>query len=424
MGQQMIGQLFAKPQALVLTAVIIGVMGLVPGMPHIAFLMLAAALGGLAWFVWQRNAAREQQTAAASAASAAPPASDTQDVSWSDVAPVDTLGLEVGYRLIPLVDQAQDGELLRRIKAIRRKFAQEVGLLPPAIHIRDNLQLRPNAYRITLKGVEIGSHEVQPGMYLAINPGRVGAQLRGAATVDPAFGLPATWVGADQRDQAQAAGYTVVDASTVVATHISQLMSGHAADLLGRQEVQQLLDHLSKEAPKLVEDVVPKLLPLSGLQQVLQNLLDEGVHVRDMRSIIEVVAAHAPRTQDTQELTAQARITLGRAIVQQIFPGRTELQVIALDPGLERLLLQTLQAGTDSAVIEPELADTLLRGAQAAAQHQEQLGLPAVLLTPAPLRTLLSRFLRRAIPHLKVLSHAEVPDARSIKVTSVIGGRS
>jgi flagellar biosynthesis protein FlhA len=201
-------------------------------------------------------------------------------------------------------------------------------------------------------------------------------------------------------------------------------MASHAADLLGRQELQQLLDHLAKEAPKLVEDVVPKLLTLAGLQQVLQNLLDEGVHVRDMRSIIEVVAAHAPRTQDPAELTAQARIALGRAIVQQIFPGRAELQVIALDPGLERLLLQTLQASADGAVIEPELADTLLRGAQAAAQHQEQLGLPAVLLTPAPLRTLLSRFLRRAIPHLKVLSHAEVPDARSIKVTSVIGGRS
>jgi flagellar biosynthesis protein FlhA len=423
MGQQMVGQLFAKPQALVLTAVIIGVMGLVPGMPHIAFLLLAAALGGIAWTVWKSNAAREEQ-AAASVAPVATAVPETQDVSWSDVAPVDTLGLEVGYRLIPLVDQAQDGELLRRIKAIRRKFAQEVGLLPPAIHIRDNLQLRPNAYRITLKGVEIGSHEVQPGMFLAINPGRVSGQLRGAATVDPAFGLPAVWITGDTRDQAQAHGYTVVDASTVVATHLSQLMSTHAADLLGRQELQQLLDHLSKEAPKLVEDVVPKLLPLAGLQQVLQNLLDEGVHVRDMRSIIEVVAANAPRTQDPAELTAQARIALGRAIVQQIFPGRAELQVIALDPGLERLLLQTLQASADGAVIEPELADTLLRGAQSAAQHQEQLGLPAVLLTPAPLRTLLSRFLRRAIPHLKVLSHAEVPDARSIKVTSVIGGRS
>ena len=423
MGQQMIGQLFAKPQALVLTGGIIGVMGLVPGMPHIAFLLLAAAMGGMAWVVRQRSVAREEQ-AAASAASASAPVPETQDVSWSDVAPVDTLGLEVGYRLIPLVDQAQDGELLRRIKAIRRKFAQEVGLLPPAIHIRDNLQLRPNAYRITLKGVEIGSHEVQPGMHLAINPGRVSTQLRGAATVDPAFGLPAVWIAGDAREQAQASGYTVVDASTVVATHLSQLMASHAADLLGRQELQQLLDHLAKEAPKLVEDVVPKLLTLAGLQQVLQNLLDEGVHVRDMRSIIEVVAAHAPRTQDPAELTAQARIALGRAIVQQIFPGRTELQVIALDPGLERLLLQTLQASADGAVIEPELADTLLRGAQAAAQHQEQLGLPAVLLTPAPLRTLLSRFLRRAIPHLKVLSHAEVPDARSIKVTSVIGGRS
>jgi len=215
-----------------------------------------------------------------------------------------------------------------------------------------------------------------------------------------------------------------VDAGTVVATHLSQLIHAHAADLLGRQELQQLLDHLSRDTPKLVEDVVPKLLPMATLQQVLQNLLEEGVHIRDMRTIIEVVAAHASRTQDAGELTALVRVSLGRAIVQQIFPGRAELQVIALDPALERLLLQTLQAGAvGSHVIEPELADTLLRGAQAAARQQEQIGLPAVLLAPPALRILLSRFLRRAIPHLKVLAHSEVPDARSIKVTAVVGSK-
>jgi flagellar biosynthesis protein FlhA len=337
---------------------------------------------------------------------------------------VDTLGLEVGFRLIPLVDKGQDGELLRRIKAIRRKFAQDVGFLPPVIHIRDNLELRPNGYRITLKGVEIGQHEAQPGMFLAINPGRVSAQIPGAATQDPAFGLPAVWIDAAQRDVAQQNGYTVVDASTMVATHISQLIHAHSAELLGRQELQQLIEHLSRDNPKLIEDVVPKLLPMATLQRVLQNLLDERVHIRDMRTIVEVIAAHAARTQDAGELTALARVALGRAIVQQLFPGNSDLQVMALDPNLERLLMQSTQAGvSDGLVFEPDLADTLLRGAQDAARHQEQLGLPAVLLTPSPLRPLLSRFLRRGIPLLSVLAHTEIPDARSIKVTFVIGSR-
>ena len=315
--------------------------------------------------------------------------------------------------MIPLVDKAQDAELLRRIKAIRRKFAHDVGFLPPAIHIRDNLELRPSGYRITLKGVEIGQHEAHPGMFLAINPGRVSGPLNGTQTQDPAFGLPAVWIDAAQRDLAQQYGYTVVDASTVVATHISQLIHSHAADLLGRQELQQL-----------IEDVVPKLLPMSTLQRVLQNLLEESVHIRDMRTIVEVLAAHAPRTQDVNELTALSRVALGRAIVQQLAPGKAELNVLALDPALERLLMQTVQGGGESSVIEPDLAERLMRSTQAAARQQEQLGLPPVLLVPAPLRVLLSRFLRRAIANLKVLAHAEVPDARAIKVTSVVGGKA
>ena len=421
-GQQLVSQLMAKPHALALTGAIIGIMGMVPGMPHFAFILLAIAFIGIAYVVHQRNVAQKES---AETAAVAKPVTESNDVSWSDVMPVDTLGLEVGYRLIPLVDKDQDGELLRRIKAIRRKFAQEVGFLPPAIHIRDNLELRPNAYRITLKGVDIGEHESHAGMFLAINPGRVTAQLAGTATVDPAFGLPAVWIDAAMRDQAQQWGYTVVDAGTVVATHLSQLIHNHAAELLGRQEVQQLIDHLTREAPKLVEDVVPKLLPMASLQRVLQNLLEEGVHIRDMRTIIEVIATYAARVQDPGELAALVRVALGRAIVQQIFPGKAELQVAALDPSLERLLLQTLQAsGADNTVIEPELAGTLLRGAQAAARHQEQLGLPPVLLAPAALRVLLSRFLRRAVPLLKVIAHSEVPDARSIKVTFVIGSKA
>jgi flagellar biosynthesis protein FlhA len=418
LSQQLLGQLFNRPQVLGLTAAMLGLLGLIPNMPHLAFLILAAALGGGAYLIQER------------AKRPAPPPEvaehkpmEAPEVSWADVLPVDTLGLEVGYRLIPLVDRSQDGELLRRIRGIRKKFAQEMGFLVPAVHIRDNLELRPNAYRITLKGVEVGQGEAYAGMYLAINPGRVLGPLAGNATKDPAFGLPAIWIEADQRERAQTLGYTVVDGSTVVATHLSNIIHAHAAELLGREETQQLLDHLAKDSPKLVEDLVPKQLPLGTLQRVLQNLLDEGVHIRDMRTIIETLAEHAPRTQNADDLTASVRVALGRAITQQIFPGAAEMQVITLDPALEQLLMQATQAGGEGAGLEPGLAENLLRQTETAVQHQEQLGLPAVLLVPAPIRALMARFLRRAAPQLKVVSHAEVPESKTIKVTAVLGGR-
>ena len=416
---QLAGQLFSKPQVLALTAAVVGLMGLIPGMPHIAFLLLAALCGGGAYLMEQR---RKQ---AASQAPAAPIVqAEAQDASWDDVMPVDILGLEVGYRLISLVDKAQDGELLGRIKGVRRKFAQEIGYLPPTVHIRDNLELRPNGYRIALKGVAIGAGEVNVGQYLAINPGITSGNVPGLATTDPAFGLPAIWIEASQRERAQSLGYTVVDAGTVVATHLNHLVHSHAAELLGRIEVQQLLDRLSKDSPKLVEDLIPKLLPLSTLQKVLQNLLEENVHIRDMRSIAEALAEHAPKIQDPHELTALVRIALGRAIVQQIWPQAGELQVMALDSGLERLLTQALHASPTGTGIEPGLADTLIREAAGASQRQEQVGMVPVLLVPAPLRTLLARFLRRAVPQLKILSHAEVPDSSNIKVTSILGARA
>ena len=347
--------------------------------------------------------------------------SENLEASWADVAPVDVLGLEVGYRLIPLVDKGQDGELLKRIRGLRKKFAQEVGFLAAPVHIRDNLELRPNAYRIAMKGVEIGLGEAYPGMYLAINPGRVTGVLPGTPTKDPAFGLPATWIEAGLREQAHVFGYTVVDASTVVATHLNHLILSHAGELLGRQETQSLLDHLAKESPKLIEDLVPKQIGLAVVQRVLQNLLDEGVSIRDMRTIIETLAECALRTQDPMELTSQVRIALGRSIVQQLFPGTSEMQVMTLDPQLERILGQVLQGGGDASGIEPGLADTLLRETAMAAQKQEDLGLPAVLLVPGSLRWLLARFLRRAVPQLKVIANTEVPDSRTLKVTNLIG---
>jgi flagellar biosynthesis protein FlhA len=422
-GGQLVGQLFAKPQVLYITAAIIGGMGIIPGMPHMAFLMLALILGGGAWLLAQR--AQKQTQAPAPEPEAAIAAPEVEEASWQDIQPVDTLGLEVGYRLIPLVDKGQNGELLRRIKGIRKKFAQEVGFLSPPVHIRDNLELKPAAYRITLKGVEVGGGEAYVGQFLAINPGMVSGTLPGPATSDPAFGLPAVWVDANLRDQAQAMGYTVVDAGTVIATHLNHVITTHAAELLGRQEVQQLLDHLGKDAPKMVEDLVPKLIPLATLQKVLQNLLAEGVHIRDMRTVIETLSEHAMQMQDPNELTSAVRVALGRAIVQQIFPGANELSVMTLDTRLERVLMQALQSGgADGAGIEPGLADTLALQTEQAARQQEAMGLTPVLLVPAPLRTLLSRFLRRTVPQLKVLSHAELPDSKTIRVTSLVGGQA
>jgi flagellar biosynthesis protein FlhA len=422
-GQQLVAQLFGNPMVLALTALILGTLGLIPGMPNFVFLMLASVLGFLAWRGLRLPPASGVETAAAAAAAQQAVAQPAENVeaSWSDVMPVDVLGLEVGYRLIPLVDRGQDGELLKRIRGLRKKFAQEIGFLPAPVHIRDNLELRPNAYRLTLKGVPIGDGEAFPGQYLAINPGRVSGQIAGTPTQDPAFGLPAVWIDATLREQANVFGYTVVDASTVIATHLNHVILSHATELLGRQETQALLDHLAVESPKLVEDMVPKQLPLGVLQRVLQYLLEEGVNIRDMRTIIETLAEHAPRTQDPLELTSQVRIALGRAIVQQLYPTGNEMQIMALDPGLERIIGQALQGAGDAGGIEPGLADTLLRETAAAARHQEDLGLPPALLVPGPLRWLLSRFLRRAVPQLKVIANGEVPDSKIIKVTSIIG---
>jgi flagellar biosynthesis protein FlhA len=416
-GGQLVTQLFMKSQVLYITAGIIGGLGLIPGMPHLAFWLLAALIGGSAYYFQH---VRQTQPEPDVTAPVITP--DMKEVSWEDVVPIQTLGLEVGYRLITLVDKGPGAELLGRIKGVRRKFAQEVGFLPPAIHITDNLELRPSAYRITLKGVEIGVGESHPGRFLAINSGMVTGNLPGTPVNDPAFGLPAVWIDAQLREQAQAMGYTAVDASTVVATHLNHLMSLHAAELLGRQELQALLDHLGNGAPKLVEDLIPKLLPLATLQKVLQNLLLEDVSIRDMHTIIETIAEYAPQSQDANILTAVVRIALGRAIVQQIAPGTMELPVMTLDNRLEQLLLQALQtSGPEGAGIEPGLAETLAIQTAKTAQLQEQLGYTPVLLVPAPLRVMLARFLRRNLPQLKVLSHAELPDSLTIKVTNLVG---
>jgi flagellar biosynthesis protein FlhA len=418
-GSQLFSQLFRQPQALIIAAAVLGILGMVPGMPHFAFILLATGM-----VLMSRWLLRRAQAAKVTLLPPAVSAIDALEVSWDDLVPVDAMGLEVGYRLIPLVDKGQDGELLRRIKAIRKKFAQDIGFLPPPVHIRDNLELAPNAYRILVKGVVVGEGQCHVGMYLAINPGRVSGAIQGMATTDPAFGLPAQWIEAGRREAAQAMGYTVVDAGTVVATHLSTVVHTQASALLGRQEVQSLLDQMVKASPKLVEEITPKLVPLATVQRVLQNLLDEGVNIRDLRTILETLADHAARTQDPNELTGAIRVALGRSIVQQIYGTTHDISVIGLDPELERVLQQVLGlAGTEGAGIEPDLAESLSREVAEAVRQQEALGQPTVLLVPDRLRWPLARLLRRGTASLRVLAHSEIPDARTIRVSTLVGGK-
>ena len=416
-GEQMVGQLFSNPRVMLLSAGVLGLLGLVPGMPNLVFLLFTAALLGLAWWIRGREMKAPEQPQPVNV-----PESSSQAVeaTWSDVQLEDTLGMEVGYRLIPMVDFQQDGELLGRIRSIRKKFAQEMGFLPPVVHIRDNMDLSPALYRILLKGVEIGSGEAYPGRWLAINPGTAAGSLPGEVTTDPAFGLDAIWIESALKEQAQIQGFTVVEASTVVATHLNHLISLHASELFGRQEAQQLLDRVTQEMPKLTEDLVPGVVTLTTLHKVLQNLLDEKVPIRDMRTILETLAEHAPIQTDPGELTSVVRVALGRAITQRWFPGNDEVQVIGLDTPLERLLLQALQGGGG---LEPGLADRLLAQTQEALARQEMLGAPPVLLVNHALRPLLSRFLRRSLPQLVVLSNMELSDNRNIRMTATIGGK-
>ena len=416
-GQQMLSQLFVNPQVLILAAIVMGLLGMVPGMPNLVFLLFTALLAGLAWFIMRQ---KEQLLVKEEIATAPVPLQETPEASWEDVQLVDTLGLEVGHRLIPLVDSRQKGELLGRIKSVRKKFAQEVGFLPPVVHIRDNLELPPNAYVLSMKGAEIGRAEAQPGKWLAINPGQVSGELQGTQTQDPAFGLPAVWIDSNQREHAQVYGYTVVDASTVIATHLNHLLHRHSPEMLGRQEVQKLLDKMGDEQKALVEEVIPKAISLTVLQRILQNLLDEDVSIRDMRTILDTLAEYATQQKDPNELTALVRVSLGRAIVQQWFAGQETLNVMGLDAQLEQVLVQAMNG---NGAMEPGLAETLMTQAQQALERHESSGEPPVLVVQHSLRAVLSRFLRRRLRHMSVLSQAEIPDDRTLRVTTIVGGR-
>jgi flagellar biosynthesis protein FlhA len=420
MGGELAKQLFGQPRALGIAAALLGAMGIVPGMPNVAFLMMAALCGGAAYLLHKRSLQEPEQPAEAAAPPPAPV--ESKELTWDDVQPVDIIGLEVGFRLVPLVDKAQGGDLLARIRGVRRKLTQDLGFLVQAVHIRDNLDLAPNAYRINLAGVPVGEGVIYPERELAINPGKVFGKLSGIETRDPAFGMEAVWIEPTSRDHAQTLGYTVVDASTVVATHLSHVIQTHAHELLGHEEVQQLLNALAKSAPKLVEDLTPRLLPLGTVVRTLQGLLSERVPIRNMRTIVETLAEHAARTQDPVQLQAHVRVALGRQIVQDIAGMSTELPVITLEPDLEQLLANSL-AGNNAATpgLEPGLAERMQRRLAEAAQRQEMTGEPAVLLVPPQLRQTLARFMRSGVPSMHVLAWNEIPDNRKVRLVTAVG---
>jgi len=425
-GAQIAQQLLTSPKVLGITAAVLALLGATPGMPHLVFMGMAIALAALGWYV-----ARQQGRGAAAALQSqrSPGAQAEAEASWDDLQPVDLLGLELGYRLIALVGPQQrgahegKGDLFTRIKGVRRKFAQDVGFLPPAVHVRDNLDLKPSSYRILLRGVVVGEGEAFPGMFLAINPGGITTPLLGTPTRDPAFGLSAHWIDERQKEAAQMAGFTVVDAPTVLATHLSHVMQQQAAQLLSRSEVQQLLEHLGRCEPRLMEDVVPKLIGLALFHKVLQLLLQDQVSVRDMRSIVEALAEHGSATQEAQELARRVRIALAPAIVQQIHGTGRELNVMAIEPQLEQLLVRAL-AGSAAAALDPGVAELLTQQALEATRQQEALGLSACLLVPDAVRAPLARLLRRAVPRLHVLAHSEIPDTHTIRIGPVLKGSS
>ncbi|MDX8128899.1 flagellar biosynthesis protein FlhA [Methylomonas sp. OY6] len=425
-GKQLSSQLFEDPRTLLVTAAVMGILGIIPGMPNLVFILLALTLVGGAYLIDRRRKLEEEKALEMERIVSPQQLAKTEikELGWDDVMPVDAIGLEVGYRLIPLVDRNQGGQLMMRIKGVRKKLSQELGFLIPSVHIRDNLDLSPTEYRISLMGVSVGEANIMPEKEMAINPGRVFGTLQGAPCKDPAFGLDAIWIDANQKDQAQTLGYTVVDPSTVVATHLSHILQTNAHELFGYEEAQQLLDNLSKVAPKLVEDLVPKTLPLGILVKVLQNLLQERVSIRDLRTIAETLAEYGVKSQDPDILTSAVRAALGRSIVHEINGVQTEIPVITLDPGLEQILHRSLQtAGEGGAGLEPGLAEQMHKSLEESAQRMEMEGQTAVLLVSSYIRPWLARFVRHSISGLHVLAYNEIPQDRQIRVVSTVGQR-
>ncbi|WP_456954738.1 flagellar biosynthesis protein FlhA [Lysobacter sp. HA35] len=419
MGATVQKQIFGHHRALTVSAAILGLVGLVPGMPNIPFLLAAGGMGYAAWRLSKKAKDADVAPVEDNGMSTLPTPSPNAELTWDELRPVEPLSLEVGYRLIPLVDKTHGGELLARLKGVRRKLTQDLGFLIPAVHVRDNLELAPNAYRVMVHGVPVATGELQPDREMALDPGRVFGTLEGIPTRDPAFGLDAVWIAPTQRAHAESLGYTVVDPATVVATHLSHLVREKAAELLGHDEVQQLLANVAKQSPKLVEELTPKLLPLSTIVRVLQSLLSEKVPLRQMRQIVEALMEHGAMTQDPAQLVAVVRTALGRFIVQELNGLNAELPVFTLAPQLERVLQDSV-SGTGAA-LEPGLAERLHQNLSECVTRQEGKGEPAVLLVPSPIRSSIARLVRHSVPQLAVLAYGEVPEDKRLRLVGSIG---
>ena len=408
----------ANPAALFISASILLALGIIPGMPTNVFLTMGLIAAGIGFFVLQKSVAEKKEVTEKEAAESDEP----KELDWDDVDQVDLIGLEIGYGLIPLVNTETGGQLMARVKGIRKKLSAELGFLVQPVRIRDALNLEPDAYHIVLNGVVRAKGEVHVGKELAISPGQVYGELEGEKTTDPAFGLEAVWIDPSQRDHARTLGYTVVDPSTTIATHLNKVLRESAAELLGRDETQQLLDKLATKAPKLVEDLVPGKLPLGTVTKVLQNLLDESVVIRDMKTIVETLSDECAKTQDAEQLTNLVRPKLGRMIVQNLVDTEETLEVMTLDPELEQLLHNVLQQnqGNQEVILEPGLAEGLFKSLRESTQGVEDQGKPAVLVVSPPIRSWLSRAAKHRITELTVLSYSEIPDDQAVKVIQTI----
>ena len=412
----------ANPTALFISAAILVILGMVPGMPHLMFITLSVAAAGLGLMIISKEVQEEQ---AVQAEKDAAPAEGPKELDWDDVDQVDLIGLEIGYGLIPLVNAETGGELMSRVKGVRKKLSAELGFLVQPVRIRDDLNIDPDSYNIVLKGVVRGKGEVKVGRELAINPGQVYGQLEGIATREPAFGLEAVWIEPSQRDQARTLGYTVVDAATAISTHLNKVLRENAADLLSHDETQQLLDKLASKSPKIVEDLVPGKLSLGILTRTLQNLLQESVSIRDMRTIAEALTEASTRTQDPEQLTAIVRPKLGRMIMQNLIDGDNSLQVMTLEPTLEQLLHNVLQQSQPGqpVVMEPSLAENLFAALREGSRAVEDMGHPAVLVVSPVIRGWLSKAARFRVNDLTVLSYSEIPDDQAVKVIHTVDAK-
>jgi flagellar biosynthesis protein FlhA len=406
-------QIFGRPQTLYVAAAVLGSLGVIPGTPHLAFLTIAAVLGGLGfWLMRRQNAVFEAEPLAQIEAETAP-----ADVTWDDIPPVDVLALEMGYRLVPLVDRNQGGAALTKITEARRRFATDMGLVVPLIRVRDNLELKPNSYRITLKGIDVAHGEMPSGQVLAVDMGDVLGRLDGAPGVDPLTGLAGVWIDAGRTEEAELRGFVVLEPAELIARRVEAVFRQHAPELLGRTEVQQLLDTLSRSHPGLVEDVTPRYLPLTSVQAVLQQLIAENVSIRDTRTLFETLAARAPTSQAIDDLVETVRAALGRSIVDRLFEGSDTLHVIGLAAATEARLLNEM-GDEGEALLSPATLDALNEGAERALAEQEHEGYPPVLLTSPGLRAIVSRLLRRNLPRLAVIAYAEVPADKMVQVTT------